>query len=135
MKTLTVRQPYAQMIVWGVKHYETRSWSTKYRGGLMIHAGKAWQKAERELCQHPDIQAVLDAHETAANDLVRGAIIGFCNVVDVIPVEDLGEIDRLERQLGFYQPGNYAWLLDGAKTIDPVPAKGSQGFWEWLPEK
>lgn len=41
MKALTIRQPWASLIAEGVKTIETRSWSTKYRGPIAIHAGKA----------------------------------------------------------------------------------------------
>ncbi len=40
MKALTIRQPWASLIAAGVKTIETRSWSTRYRGLLLIHAGK-----------------------------------------------------------------------------------------------
>ncbi len=40
MKALTIRQPWASLIAAGVKTIETRSWSTRYRGPLAIHAGK-----------------------------------------------------------------------------------------------
>lgn len=39
-KALTLHQPWASLIALGVKTIETRSWSTKYRGPLAIHAGK-----------------------------------------------------------------------------------------------
>jgi hypothetical protein len=39
MKTLTVRQPWASLIVTGAKDVENRSWPTSYRGTLLIHAG------------------------------------------------------------------------------------------------
>jgi hypothetical protein len=39
MKVLTVRQPWASLIVAGIKNVENRSWRTKYRGKLGIHAG------------------------------------------------------------------------------------------------
>jgi hypothetical protein len=45
MKTLSIRQPYASLICRGIKKVENRSWETKYRGKLLIHAsGKplAW---------------------------------------------------------------------------------------------
>lgn len=41
MKTLTIRQPWASLIAAGVKTIETRSWSTRYRGPLAIHAAEA----------------------------------------------------------------------------------------------
>ena len=40
MKTLSVRQPWAWLIVYGGKDIENRSWRTPYRGPLLIHAGK-----------------------------------------------------------------------------------------------
>jgi hypothetical protein len=39
MKCLTLHQPWASLIVEGVKRIETRSWPTNYRGPLAIHAG------------------------------------------------------------------------------------------------
>lgn len=39
MKALTIRQPWASLIAVGAKSIETRSWPTKYRGELLIHAG------------------------------------------------------------------------------------------------
>ncbi|GHT65427.1 hypothetical protein FACS1894110_07270 [Spirochaetia bacterium] len=45
MKTLSIRQPYATLVCRGIKTVENRTWDTKYRGKLLIHAsGKplAW---------------------------------------------------------------------------------------------
>ena len=39
VRALTIRQPWASLIALGVKTIETRSWSTKYRGPLLVHAG------------------------------------------------------------------------------------------------
>lgn len=39
MKALTIRQPWASLIALGIKQVETRSWSTKHRGRIAIHAG------------------------------------------------------------------------------------------------
>ena len=40
MKVLTIKQPWATLIMQGYKRFEFRSWQTKYRGDLLIHAGK-----------------------------------------------------------------------------------------------
>ena len=40
-KAITIRQPWAGLIAVGEKIYETRSWPTKYRGPIAIHAGKS----------------------------------------------------------------------------------------------
>ena len=46
MKAITLRQPWASLVALGVKAIETRSWSTRYRGPLAIHAA-ARQPIER----------------------------------------------------------------------------------------
>lgn len=40
MKTITIKQPWATLIAKGYKEYEFRTWKTKYRGEILIHAGK-----------------------------------------------------------------------------------------------
>lgn len=41
MRALTTYQPYAELIASGVKRVENRTWETKYRGRLYIHAGRS----------------------------------------------------------------------------------------------
>ena len=40
MKVITIKQPFASLIAAGIKEYEFRTWKTKYRGEIFIHAGK-----------------------------------------------------------------------------------------------
>ena len=40
MKALTIKEPWATLIIEGYKEYEFRSWQTKYRGKIYIHATK-----------------------------------------------------------------------------------------------
>ena len=40
LKAITIHQPWADAILLGLKHYETRSWHTAYRGPIAIHASK-----------------------------------------------------------------------------------------------
>lgn len=46
MKALSVRQPYAWLIVNGIKDIENRTWRTGYRGPVLIHASKNYPKRE-----------------------------------------------------------------------------------------
>ena len=48
MKVLTIRQPWATLIVEGYKRFEFRSWKTNYRGDILIHAGKGIDKEAME---------------------------------------------------------------------------------------
>lgn len=66
MKALTIRQPWASLIAAGVKTIETRSWSTKYRGPLAIHAGKSprsWIEMDEPslLSERGEVEAVMCA--------------------------------------------------------------------------
>ncbi|MFO8231819.1 MAG: ASCH domain-containing protein, partial [Longimonas sp.] len=44
MKTLSIRQPWASMIVLGLKPVENRSWKSNFRGRIKIHAGKKFDQ-------------------------------------------------------------------------------------------
>lgn len=44
MKVITIKQPWATLIAEGIKKYEFRTWKTKYRGEILIHAGKGIDK-------------------------------------------------------------------------------------------
>lgn len=48
MKVLTLKQPWATLVAEGIKKYEFRSWRTKYRGKLLIHAGSGIDKKEMD---------------------------------------------------------------------------------------
>ncbi len=38
MKALSIKQPWASLIAHGIKDIENRTWATKYRGTIYIHA-------------------------------------------------------------------------------------------------
>lgn len=40
LRALTLHQPWASLVALGVKRIETRGWSTKYRGRILIHAAQ-----------------------------------------------------------------------------------------------
>lgn len=48
MKVLTIKEPWATLIIEGYKKYEFRSWKTNYRGKILIHAGKSIDKKGKE---------------------------------------------------------------------------------------
>lgn len=45
MKVITIKQPWASLIILGLKKYEFRTWRTRYRGKILIHAGKSIDKS------------------------------------------------------------------------------------------
>ncbi len=100
MKALTLWQPWASLVALGVKTIETRSWSTKYRGPLAIHAGakkpaRIWTQYERpDLYDDIRIEPYLDIQEDGNNpgqfayDWVGplGAVVATSILLDVVPI-------------------------------------------------
>ena len=87
MKALTIQQPWASLITMGVKIIETRSWSTKYRGPLAIHAGlKKANIFENEWIWEPLLYP--DRVGRLRTALHLGAVVATCELVDVVPIFD-----------------------------------------------
>ncbi len=142
MKALSLTQPWASLVIEGFKKYETRSWSTTYRGALAIHASKGfpgWAKSLLIDDNHEDDNFIRDALNRNPGSLPLGAILGIVTLVDCQPTYDvLGSdtvfISQPEHDFGDWSEGRYAWKLDGPLWfIDPVPVKGALSLWEIPP--
>jgi hypothetical protein len=101
MKALTIRQPWASLIALGVKHIETRSWSTRYRGPLAIHAGvrydpfvpedperRLWASCSRVLIEPKIGNEDTWKHGNPFHHLPFGAVVAVADLVDVVPMID-----------------------------------------------
>ncbi|MDT9719152.1 ASCH domain-containing protein [Paenibacillus sp. ClWae2A] len=150
MKAVTIIQPWATLVALGVKTLETRSWATKHRGPLAIHAG---QKVDKEACLIPQIREALLKHGINDwRDLTTGAVIAKAVLNDVWainhPFKNGGLIERVstdtgrfltwggympdEYHFGDYSDGRFAWQLDDVVQLqEPVPAKGQLSLWNW----
>ncbi|WP_373325645.1 ASCH domain-containing protein [Sporomusa paucivorans] len=154
MKAITIHQPWASLIACGAKQIETRSWATKYRGPIAIHAGLKDPKKLPLLGMEAFESAAKEALEKAGLEwcfLPTGSIIATADLVDCVRVDGCvnGEIGPFaipvfkaelengetvrgnEFLFGDYSIGRYAWILDNIRQIDPVPARGMQRLWEW----
>jgi hypothetical protein len=92
MKAITIRQPWAQLIAAGLKTIETRSWPTKYRGPLAIHAGlrpHPFEDALHRLLESKRMspfEATILAGTTDTRLVPRGAVVATATLTDVLPV-------------------------------------------------
>lgn len=143
MTAITIHQPWATLIALGEKRFETRSWATKYRGPIAIHAAK---KVDLKICLEEPFRSILARHGYTADNLPTGAVVAICQLQECHKViedygssalvgEDLTRIMRPEYDFGWYEIGRYAWELTDIKQIDPVSAKGQQGLWNWGGER
>jgi hypothetical protein len=136
-KVLTLTQPWASLVAVGAKTIETRSWTTRYRGRLLIHAAKGLngltERAYRALCQTEPFAGALAAGGFATfTDLPRGAIVALCDLVDVQSIDMFNLPDEPERSFGHYAADHYAWRLANVQRLpEPIPASGAQGLWTW----
>ncbi len=125
MKVLTIKQPFAQLIVEGYKEYEFRTWKTKYRGEFLIHAGKSIDKEAMERFKSLNLKC-----ET-------GKIIGKCKITDCIPIDDsFKELLRKKDPIVYKGAINketkeYAFKLENIEKIKPIPINGKLSFWEY----
>jgi len=119
MKALSLKQPFAELILQGKKKIELRKWNTHFRGKFLIHASKV-----------PDEKAM---GEFGFDELPTGCIVGEANLVDV--KEYLNEEEhKKDRSLHLASSvwGKYGFVLADVKRFPkPIPANGSLNFWEY----
>jgi ASCH domain-containing protein len=108
VRAITIRQPWAELIVRGDKDVENRSWRTNHRGPLLIHAGGSVNRGSF-------------AKHGVPEDAERSAIIGIVEVVDCTQ----------ERTSSWHEEGSWGWYLKRARRFrKPVPMKGRRGLFE-----
>lgn len=116
MKALTICQPYPHLILTGEKPVENRRWPTRFRGPLLIHAGKSkdW----------------LSEGDEARYPLVFGAIVGMADVIDCVHISAIQK--RYPDLAGNeHVSGPYCFVLESPVRFErPIPYKGQQGFFE-----
>ena len=111
-KALSIMQPWAYLVANVVKRVENRTWTTDYRGLVLIHASATYaREAHRDLRRlsdmFPDVLPLPDV-------LPRGALVGFAELVDVVT-----------ESLDPFFSGPYGFVLHNAQPLKkPVPMAG-----------
>jgi hypothetical protein len=110
LKALSIRQPWCDSILSGAKPVENRSWSTRYRGLIALHAAKtideegiAWHRA--------------GGHALAPR-IETGAYLGVARLVDVVAAHE---------SPWFFGPWGFV-LTDPVRLQTPIPARGMLGL-------
>jgi hypothetical protein len=128
MKALTIRQPWATLIVMGIKNIENRSWKTNYRGELLIHAGKAkdpyaMQAGER-LCRKYGLPF--------PEELPLGCYVGLVTLSGLVNMEnrqvqsDITDLDMNNLRGYIYE--DFGFVLTNPRSMPTIPANGRLGL-------
>ena len=135
MKAISLWQPWASLIADGHKQYETRSWSTRYRGPIAIHAAKKWNAELAAMVWHSPFYEALpleklsDFNGQLETVIPRGAVIAIAHLQDCIEITADNQPGARERAFGDYTPGRFMWKLGNVyKLPEPVPDRGQQGL-------
>lgn len=134
LSALTVYQPWASLLIWGEKEYETRYRPCPLKKGsrLVIHAGKMWDKDTTRLCQTEPFRRVFAKHgiTNPETQLPRGKALGVVIYQGSIQTEVLrDEIFPDERAFGNYQDRRYGWKMEIEQVFTtPFSVRGEQGI-------
>lgn len=122
MKALSIRQPWAWLIVHGGKDIENRTWHTKHRGRFLVHASKGMTRKEYAEANHFAVQGgmLLTPWDLPSfEQLERGGIIGSVELVDSVDTSD-----------SHWYMGQKAFVLRDPQPLPFVPLKGRLQFFE-----
>ena len=121
MLTLSIRQPWAWLIVNGWKNIENREWATRVRGPVLIHASKGMTRQEwfaatlfiRGFSWGPSlIQQIPDPEK-----MERGGIVGRAVILDCVT-----------RHESDWFTGPFGFVRGDAQPLPFCPLKGRLGF-------
>lgn len=124
---LSVRQPWAWYILHAGKDIENRSWGTRMRGPIALHASSGLTRAEFADCLETTVHAISERRPfppgstlPAIEELPRGGIVGVVEIVDSVQHSD---------SPWFF--GKHGFRLANPRPDEFVPVKGALGFFDW----
>lgn len=118
LPALSIRQPWAWLIVQGIKPVENRDWPTRFRGRVLIHAGKAMPDQDYRLAREFWRNCGGSTIEMPPPEqLERGGIVGVATVADCV-----------EAHPSPYFVGPYAFVMADARPLPFAGCRGMLGF-------
>ncbi len=136
MKALSIKQPWASLIAHNIKNIENRTWKTKFRGRIFIHASAKDAGALYELLNEKQIEAMSN-HWTAAPpfpDRPVSAIIGEVDIVDCVINHPSIWAEKSDwQEVGWTEKQIYNWVLANPVLYEKpiLNVKGKLSFWDF----
>ena len=114
---MSLKQPFAELILQGRKKIELRKWNTKFRGEFFIHASKS-----------PDNEFM---SKFGFKELPLGRIVGKAKIIKVKKYNSKEEFEKdrnLHLDNGSFE--GYGFILEDVERVEEFFCKGALGFWE-----
>jgi hypothetical protein len=134
MKVLSVKQPWASLIVNGIKDVENRVWKTNYRGELLIHATAEPAFEFSQYTIHFKAAQIIEyvnylgksTNQFNPDKIINSAIIGKVDLVDCI--KDSKSVWAI--------PDCWNWVLENPVLFDApiLNVRGYQRIWNYKGE-
>jgi hypothetical protein len=119
LKCLSLKQPFAELVIDGRKTIETRTWNTNFRGVFLIHSSKA---IDKESAKKLNIDC---------SRLTTGALVGSAFLYDAKKYSNKEEYvaDQSKHLNDNFSQPKYGFFLKDARKLDkPIPLVGKLGF-------
>ncbi len=149
MRALTLHQPWAQLMAWGLKNIETRSWAAPRNligQRIAIHAGK---REPRPTDWNIEVQRVVLQRAGSSHSMPMGAVVATGRLIECMQVVsdpdsnglvncrgfgELGDAPEYEAVLktdpyGDFSVDRWMWVFQDVRRVDPVTINGRQGVW------
>jgi hypothetical protein len=120
-KAISIRQPWAYAIIHAGKAIENRSWPTRFRGAVAIHASKALDTRTLEdffrFIDQRGLGRVVGLTKADAAHLPRGAVIGIADIADCVTASSSPWFE-----------GPFGFVLANPRPLQPISCKGALQF-------
>ena len=125
MKVITIKQPWATLIAEGYKEYEFRTWRTKYRGDILIHAGKGIDKEALKRFEYLNLE------------YPTGMIIAKAIITDCVEVNEEFRVKMNKKDEIVYRGiqdrnwNGFGFKLENVEKINHIPVNGKLSLWDY----
>jgi hypothetical protein len=125
MKAITIKQPWATLIAEGYKEYEFRTWKTKYRGDILIHAGKGIDKEALKRFEHLNLE------------YPTGVIIAKAKITDCVEVDENFRVKMKEKDEIVYRGiqdrswNGFGFKLENVEKTKNIKVNGKLSLWDY----
>ena len=113
LRALSLRQPWAWLVVNGYKDIENRSWRTTHRGPLLIHASLTKTTLQADLRRVKEDYGIV-----VPENLEFGGVVGVVDVVDCLK----------KSGSRWHFRGSWGWVIANPRRLPFRRCKGAVGF-------